>query len=219
MIIKPSLLATGLVAGALLMPPPAASATSPSPDQLKAALLTPEDLGSDFTRTTLSPLSPLDSSDAHTKSCTRAVKSIAPLHRTKIAARFERADGWEWISEYLVSGTRGKISRLERSAKALTRDCPGVRFVTKDTKDTIRKLSVGRLGDAMYAIRYRSGFPDSDLDKDSMVATDIVIIRVRNTMITLAHTGNVNAFDPAATKTAAEAATRRLQSTLEQTTG
>ncbi|MFI6598440.1 hypothetical protein ACIBHX_19450 [Nonomuraea sp. NPDC050536] len=222
MIIKPPFVAAGLLAGTLLTPPPAmaaASAAPPSPDQLKAALLTSEDLSSDFTRTPPSRWSPFAPSNAHTKSCTTAVKNIAPLYRTKIATRFEREEGWEWVNEYIVSGTHGKISTLERAAKALARDCPGVRFVTKGTKDTIRKLSVGTLGDAVYAIKYRSGFPDSNLDKDSMVAIDIVIIRVRNTMITLDHTGNVNAFDPATTRTAAEAATQRLQRTIEQDAG
>ncbi|MFJ2030523.1 hypothetical protein [Streptosporangium sp. NPDC087985] len=187
----------------------------PSLDQLRAALLLPEDLGEGFTRSAIRNRDPLYSSVTRSKACTRAVKGIAPLYRAKAATWLKKEDKWEGVSEYIVSGTRGKISALERAAKVMVRDCGHVTVTTDATKDTVRKLSVGRLGDGVYGIKLRSGFPDRNLDKESMIAIDIMIIRVRNTMIVLEHDGHVGQFDPALTRSAAEAATTRLQEALE----
>ncbi len=218
MIINRALFATGLLCGLLLTPASALAESSPkppSPEQLKAALLLPEDLGDGFTRNTIRNRDPLYDTVTRSKACTRAVKGIAPLYRAKAATWLKKEDEWEGVSEYIVSGTSAKISALERAAKTMVRDCNRVTVTTDGAKDTIRKLSVGRLGDGVYGIKLRSGFPDSDLDKESMVAIDIVIIRVRNTMIVLEHDGHVGQFDPALTRPAAETATRRLQESLE----
>ncbi|MGW3365244.1 hypothetical protein ACWDOR_20125 [Streptosporangium canum] len=219
MITNRPLFVAGLLFGVLLAPVPALAESSPklpSPDRLKAALLLPEDLGTDFAHRASWNRDP-DRYDIATRSkvCTRAVKGIVPLYRAKAATWLRRKDNWEGVSEYVVSGTRGKISALERAAKVMVRDCSGVTVTTDATKETIRKLSIGRLGDAAYGIKLRSGFPGRNLDKESMVAIDIVIIRVGNTMIALEHDGHVGQFDPALTRPAAETATRRLLEALE----
>ncbi|GGK61147.1 hypothetical protein Ppa06_24920 [Planomonospora parontospora subsp. parontospora] len=219
MITKRSIFAS-LLCGVLFVQAPAlaeASPEPPSPDQFKAALLLPEDLGTDFTRTTDWNRDPsqYDIVTGSKKACIKAVKGIVPLYRAKAATWLRKDDEWEGVSEYILSGTRDKISTLERAAKVMVRDCSGVTVTTDATKETIRKLSVGKLGDRVYGIKLRSGFPGRNLDKESMVAIDIVIIRVRNTLIALEHDGHVSQFDPALTKSAAETATRRLQEVLE----
>ncbi|MET8000045.1 hypothetical protein [Nonomuraea glycinis] len=213
-----SLFAVSILCGVLLVQAPALAESSPKPpsaDQLEAALLLPEDLSADFARTTSRNRNP-DRYDIVTgsKVCTRAVKGIVPLYRAKAATWLRKDDEWEGVSEYIVSGTRSKISALERAAKVMVRDCSGVTVTTDATKETIRKLSVGKLGNGVYAIKLRSGFPGRNLDKESMVAIDIVIVKVRNTLITLEHDGHVGQFDPTLTRSAAERATRRLQETL-----
>ncbi|SFJ01238.1 hypothetical protein SAMN05216275_10631 [Streptosporangium canum] len=48
-----------------------------------------------------------------------------------------------------------------------------------------------------------------------MVAIDVVIIRVGNTMIALEHDGNVGEFAPSLTKSAAQTAVTRLHQSLQ----
>ncbi|MBB2742095.1 UNVERIFIED_ORG: hypothetical protein FHR35_001917 [Microbispora rosea subsp. rosea] len=132
-----------------------------------------------------------------------------------MATALENADEWERVDEYIVSGTRSEIAALERAAKATVRNCGHLAVTRRYTKDTIRKLQVGKLGDSVYAIKIRSGIPGRNLDKDSMIAIDIVIIRVGHTMIALDHSVNVGQPDSALTRSAAETATTRLQKALE----
>lgn len=109
---------------------------------------------------------------------------------------------------------------MERAAKAMVRHCRKITVKTEGSQDIIRKLSIGRLGDGVYGVKFRSGFPDSNLERDAelatgmMVAIDIVLIRVGKTMIVLEHDGNVGEFDPPLTKSAAQAAVMRLQQAL-----
>lgn len=219
MIIGRSLFAAGLLSGVFLTSVPALAESSPeppSPNRLKAALLLPKDLGTEFARHVSGNRDP-DQYDIllSSKACTRAVKGIVPLYRAKAATWLRKKDKWEGVSEYIVSGTRGKISALERAAKVMVRDCNGIKVTTDATQDTIRTLAVGRLGDASYGIRLRSGFPGRNLDKESMVAIDIVITRVGNTMIALEHDGHVGQFDPTLTRSAAQTATSRLLEALK----
>ncbi|MER6578021.1 hypothetical protein [Nonomuraea sp. NPDC001023] len=219
MITVRALFAASFLCGVLLVPVPAAAESSPKPlppDRLKAALLLPEDLGIGFVRHASWKREPHRYDIVtRSKACTRAVKGVLPLYRAKAATWLRKEDGWEGVSEYIVSGTRGKISALERAAKVMVRDCNGVTVTTDATKDTIRKLSVGRLGDASYGLKLRSGFPGRNLDKESMVAIDIVITRVGNTVIALEHDGHVGQFDPALTRSAAQTATSRLLEALK----
>ncbi|GLX10235.1 hypothetical protein Misp03_71610 [Microbispora sp. NBRC 16548] len=175
----------------------------------------PEDLGPGFTRSTYLNRDPLYSTVRLSKACTRAVKGIVPLYRAKLATALENADEWERVDEYIVSGTRSEIADLERAAKAMVRNCGHLAVTRRYTKDTIRKLQVGKLGDSVYAIKIRSGIPGRNLDKDSMIAIDIVIIRVGHTMIALDHSVNVGQPDSALTRSAAETAATRLQKALE----
>ncbi|MEU7985210.1 hypothetical protein AB0B56_10125 [Streptosporangium canum] len=219
-----SFLLAAVLAGSLLVPSPALAGKSSvlrSPDPLKAALLSPEDLGSDFTRRGFRTSGLLNPTFARVKKCGTAVKSIAAVYRAKAATGLKHKDRWEGISEYIVSGTAGEISALERAAKAMVRHCRKITVKTDGSKDIIRKLSIGRLGDSVHGIKFRSGFPDSDLERDAelstgmMVAIDVVIIRVGNTMIALEHDGNVGEFDPSLTKSAVQTAVTRLHRSLQ----
>ncbi|MEW9533108.1 hypothetical protein [Microbispora sp. NPDC049125] len=186
-------------------------------DPLKAALLMPKDLGSEFSLRGYRTEGLLNPAFAHSKACGKASKRIAVIYRTKISTALERKERWEGISEYIVSGPSGETSALERAARSMVRHCREITVKTDGSKDIIRKLSISRLGDSTYGVKFRSGFPDSNLERDSelaagmMVAIDVVIIRVKSTLIVLEHDGNVGEFDPALTKTAAETAVTRLQ--------
>ncbi|MFD9949977.1 hypothetical protein ACFWYW_28335 [Nonomuraea sp. NPDC059023] len=210
-----------VLAGSLLVPGPAlAENVSGQVDPLRAALLVPEDLGSEFARRDYTTKGLLNPAFTRTKACRKAVKSLTAVYRTKVSTALEHTDRWEGISEYLVSGTPRKISALERAAKAMVRSCRKITVKTQGTQEIIRRLSLGRLGDSVYAVKFRSGFPDSDLERDAelatemMVAIDIALIRVGNTMIVLEHDGHVGAFDPPLTRSAAQTAVMRLQEAL-----
>ncbi|MEU5867595.1 MULTISPECIES: hypothetical protein [unclassified Nonomuraea] len=115
-----------------------------------------------------------------------------------------------------MSGTSRELSALERAAKAVIRHCGRITIRTGASREIIRRLSIGRLGDGAYGIRFRSGLVNSKLESDShmsgmMIAIDIVIVRVGNVLIALEHDGNVGEFDPALTRTAAELAVARVQ--------
>ncbi|MBO3750033.1 hypothetical protein J5X84_28460 [Streptosporangiaceae bacterium NEAU-GS5] len=196
---------------------PAAAHEREAAVPLKGALLVPKDLGSEFAHRGYLTDGLRQPTFKHTKACGAAAKAAAGVYRTKVTTAIKHKERWEGISEYIVSGTRHKISTLERAAKDVVRHCQKITIKTWGSQDIIRKLSIGRLGDATYGIKFRSGFPDGDLERDSelpaemMVAIDIVIIRVGNTLIVLEHDGNVGQFDPKLTKSAAKTAVARLK--------
>jgi hypothetical protein len=218
-----SFFAAVVLAGSLLSPSPALAATSSSVgphDPPKAALLVPDDLGSEFARRDYRTKGLLNSVFTRNKACGKAATSLTTIYRTKVSTALKHTERWEGISEYLVSGTPRDISAIERAAKAMVRHCQKVTVRTKGSRDTIRELSIGRLGDSAFGVKFRSGFPDSKLERDAelatgmMLANDIVLIRVGNTMIMLEHDGNVGEFDPALTKSAARTAVTRVRSGL-----
>ncbi len=223
MITRCSFLLAAVLAGSLLAPSPALAGKSSalrSPDPLRAALLSPEDLGSEFARRGYRTSGLLSPAFARNKKCGAAVKNVAVVYRSKVATGLKHRDRWEGVSEYIVSGTAGEISALERAAKAMVRHCRRITVETDGSKEIVRKLPIDRLGDGTYGVKFRNGFPDSDLDRDTelaagmMVAIDIVIIRVGNTVIALEHDGNVGEFDPSLTESAARAAVTRLRQAL-----
>ncbi|NRQ30877.1 hypothetical protein HII36_03360 [Nonomuraea sp. NN258] len=115
-----------------------------------------------------------------------------------------------------MSGTSRELAALERAAKAVVRHCRKTTIKTSASREIIRKLSIGGLGDGAYGIKFRSGLASSKLEPDAdmsgmMVAIDIVIIRVGNVVIALEHDGNVGEFDPTLTRTAAQLAVARLR--------
>ncbi|MFD1538865.1 hypothetical protein [Nonomuraea guangzhouensis] len=214
----------GVLAGSLLTSSPGLAqnvSAQRSADPLKAALLVPKDLGSDFSRRDYRTTGLRNSTFAHSTACGKASKRLTAVYRTKIATALKHQERWEGISEYIVSGTSSEISTLERAAKAMVRHCRKITVKTDGSRDIIRQLSIGRLGDSTYGIKFRSGFPNSNLERDSelassmMVAIDVVIIRVKNTLMVLEHDGNVGEFDSALTKSAAKTAVARLLETRE----
>ncbi|MBE3007933.1 hypothetical protein IL992_01825 [Microbispora sp. NEAU-D428] len=220
MIVKRLVLAAGLVGGAILASPPALAqnaAVPPSPAQLRAALLLPEDLDADFSYNEIRNRDLLSSDDAHTKACAKALKGVRPLARSKVATWLARDEAPEGVSEFIVSGTSAQISALERAAGAMVRDCGHVDASTKGVKETITRFPVGKLGDRAYGIRFRSRIVA--MGKGPTMALDLLIIRVRNTMIALEHNGFYGQFDPDLTRPAAVTAVTRLREVLKSTAG
>ncbi|MEU6791111.1 hypothetical protein ABZ907_05385 [Nonomuraea wenchangensis] len=221
---KRSLLLAALLSGSILAPSPAAAqdvTAQRSPNPLKAALLAPSDLGEEeFARRGHRTRGLLNPAFTHKKSCAKAVRNLVPVYRTKVSTGLKHKDRWEGISEYIVSGTSRELSALERAAKAVIRQCGKTTIRTSASRQIIRKLSIGRLGDGAYGIRFRDGLVNSKLESDAgmsgmMVAIDIVIIRVENVVIALEHDGNVDQFDPKLTRTAARLAVARLRETAQ----
>lgn len=218
MIAKRLFLAAGLLSGVLFVPASAAAeapAEPPSPQRLKAALLTPQDIGAGFTRVKDGDRESLIPENTHTQACTTAINGIAPLYQAKAATWLENEATWESVHHFIVSGTRSEISELEQAAKAMVRHCRRVTKTSKHSRLWIRELRVGELGDGAYGIRFRDDLPNATSIRDSMVTIDIVVIRVRNTMLLLEHTGHIGQFDTRLTKSAAEIATKRLQKLLK----
>ncbi|MBT2224728.1 hypothetical protein [Nonomuraea sp. NEAU-A123] len=215
MIFKRWTLAAGLLGGALLVSPPALAEShvgAPSPDQLKAALLVPEDLGTDFVLNKIRNRDPLDPHATHTKACAKAIKGLVPLYRSKTATWLMRDGVTEGVSQFVVSGSAARVSGLERAAKVMVRDCGHVKARSKGVTDTIGKLSVGKLGSGTYGIKFRSMNPSASVGPT--MAVDIVIIRDENTMVLLEHSGFYGRFESGLTRTAAAKAAAKLQEAL-----
>lgn len=119
------------------------------------------------------------------------------------------------MHQYVLTGSRRKIAALEEAAEEMVDECDGITLLTKSTKETSRKLKIGKIGDATYGLKLRYGFRKLDPDETFMVATDIVIIRSGNAMIAIEHDGHVGQLDPKLTKIAAQAALKRLQKALK----
>lgn len=212
MISKCLRLAAGLLGGALLVSPPVlaeSQAKSLSPAQLKAALLVPEDLGTDFVRNKIHNREILIPKSARTKACVKAAKGLVPLYRSKTATWLMRDGVTEGVSQFIVSGSSARISLLERAAKVMVRDCDHINASTKREKKTIAKLSVGKLGSAAYGIKLRSTEPSASMGPT--MAIDIVVIRDKNTMVLLEHNGFYGHFKSGLTRVAAVKAVAKLR--------
>ncbi|MET8004829.1 hypothetical protein [Nonomuraea glycinis] len=219
MIFKRVALIAGLLGGAVFGSPQALAEDNvgqPSPAQLRAALLQPADLGSDFVRRKIRYRKPLlDRDYVHTKACAQAVNRVAPLYRSKTATWIVRGELAEGINQFIVSGTASRTAALERAAKVMVRDCAKGRAarLKKDpgATATITKLPVGKLGSGM---RYRLMEPRNSDDPTMVV--DMVIIRVENTLIALEYSCFYTEYDPDLTRSAAKTATAKLQKALKQ---
>ncbi len=219
MIFKRVALIAGLLGGAVFVSPPALAEDNvgqPSPAQLRAALLQPADLGSDFVRRKIRYRKPLlDRDYVHTKACAQAINRFAPLYRSKTAIMIARGELAEGITQFIVSGTASRTAALERAAKVMVRDCAKGKAarLKKDpgATATITKLSVGKLGSGM---RYRLTEPRNS--EDPTMVVDMVIIRVENTLMALEYSCFYTEYDPDLTGAAAKTATAKLQKALKK---
>lgn len=219
MIFKRVALIAGLLGGTIFVSPPALAEENvgqPSPAQLRAALLQPADLGSDFVRRKIRYRKPLlDRDYVHTKACAQAINRFAPLYRSKAAIMIARGELAEGITQFIVSGTASRTAALERAAKVMVRDCAKGKAarLKKDpgATATITKLPVGKLGSGM---RYR--LTRTRTSEDPTMVVDMVIIRVENTLMALEYSCFYTEYDPDLTGAAAKTATAKLRKALKK---
>ncbi|MFF5210323.1 hypothetical protein [Streptosporangium sp. NPDC000396] len=180
-----------------------------TPAQLREALLAPEDLGEDFTFNEKRNREALDSGSAHTKKCAKAVKALRPLLRSKTAVFIDKEDKPSGVKQFVISGAPAELASWQQVGKVMVRDCAKVDASTDDTEETITRLSVGKLGDWAYGIRYDKTIPE--MNPEPIHAVDVVLIRVKNTVMLLVSDGFFATFDPDLSKQAARAAVPKLQ--------
>ncbi|WP_431916163.1 hypothetical protein [Nonomuraea jabiensis] len=203
----------GLAAFFLLAATAPAVAAAPAkpltPDQLSEALLTPSDLGEEYTENEKRYREALDSEAAHTPKCRSAIKALKPLVRSKAAAFIDKDGKPSGIRQFLISGTPAQLARWESAGKVMVRDCAGVKANTKTVRAGITKLSIGRFGSWTYGIRHRKTIPE--LSSKLTVASDVVLIGTENSVMLLVSNGFFGTFDPGLSKRAAKAAMQKLK--------
>lgn len=205
----------GLAAAVLLgsaVPAAAAAPVKPlTPAQLREALLAPEDLGEGYVPNTKRNREALDAESAHTKKCAKAIKALKPLLRSKAAVFIDEEGKPSGVRQFAVSGTPAALARWQTVGKVMVRDCAGV---DASTEETIKKLSVGKIGDWAYGIRYSKTLPEAN--PEPIHAVDVVLIRAKNTVTLLLSSGFFATFDPGLSRKAARLAIPKLH-TAQQT--
>ncbi|MEU6778231.1 hypothetical protein ABZ912_03435 [Nonomuraea angiospora] len=208
-----SVILGGLAASFLLAATAPAVAAAPveplTPAQLNEALLTPGDLGDEYVENEKRYREALDSEAAHTAKCRSAIKTLKPLVRSETAAFIDKDGKPSGIRQFLISGTPAQLARWESAGKVMVRDCAGVKANTKTVRAGITKLSIGRFGTWTYGIRHRKTIPE--LSSKLTVASDVVLIGTKNSVMLLVSNGYFGTFDPGLSKRAAKAAMRKLQ--------
>ncbi|MEU7001547.1 hypothetical protein [Nonomuraea sp. NPDC046570] len=208
----------GLAAAVLLgsaVPAAAAAPVKPlTPAQLREALLAPEDLGEGYVPNTKRNRESLDAESAHTKKCAKAIKALKPLLRSKAAVFIDEEGKPSGVRQFAVSGTLAELARWQTVGKVMVRDCAGVDASTDETEETIKKLSVGKIGNWAYGIRYSKTLPEAN--PEPIHAVDVVLIRAKNTVTLLLSSGFFATFDPGLSRKAARLAVPKLH-TAQQT--
>ncbi|ACZ90616.1 hypothetical protein [Streptosporangium roseum] len=208
----PSVILGGLAAALLLAPttPAMAAPVKPlTPAQLRAALVTPEDLGDGFVPNTKRNREVLDAKAARTKKCVKAIKALSPLLRSKAAVFIDKEGKPSGIKQFAISGAPARMASWQTVGKVMARDCVRGNASADDVGETITKLSVGKLGDWAYGIRYTNTVPEANLSP--VHAADVVLIRVKNTVTLLVSDGFFSTFDPGLSKRAARVAVPKLR--------
>ncbi|MEU8252005.1 hypothetical protein [Nonomuraea sp. NPDC048916] len=209
----PSAILGGLAAALLLASTTPAMAAAPvkplTPAQLRAALITPQDLGDGFTPNTKRNREALDSKSARTKKCAKAIRALKPLLTSKAAVFIDKEGKPSGVKQFAISGTSAKMASWQTVGKVMVRDCNGGKVGADDSKETITKLSIGKLGDWAYGIRYKKTVAEANLSP--IHAADVVLIRVKNTVTLLVSDGFFSTFDPSLSKRAARVAVTKLR--------
>ncbi|MBB5777538.1 hypothetical protein [Nonomuraea jabiensis] len=203
----------GLAASFLLAATAPAVAAAPAkpltPDQLSEALLTPSDLGEEYTENEKRYREALDSEAAHTPKCRSAIKALKPLVRSKAAAFIDEEGKPSGVKQFLISGTPAQLTRWESAGKVMVRDCAGVKANSGSSKAGTTKLSIGKFGSWTYGIRHRKTIPA--LNSKPSFAADVVLIGAGNSVMLLVSDGFFGTFDPGLSKRAAKVAMRKLK--------
>ncbi|MGJ6962936.1 hypothetical protein ACSDR0_13595 [Streptosporangium sp. G11] len=208
----PPVILGGLTAALLLASAAPAVAAAPvkplSPAQLRAALITPEDLGSGFTLNPKRFRGTLGSEEAHTKKCVKALAALRPILRSKAASFIDKKGKPAGVRQFVISGTPARMASWRKAGQVMVRDC--VRNRTgRDVRETITKLSVGGAGDWTYGIRYSKKVPEAALSP--VHASDVVLVKVKNTVTLLVSDGYFSTFDSGLSRRAARVAVAKLR--------
>ncbi|MBB5076989.1 hypothetical protein [Nonomuraea endophytica] len=197
----------GGVAAMVLSAAPAL-AKPPSPAQLAEAVLTPEDLGDGYSENSNRPRAALDKDSAHTKACRSAMSGLKPLLRSKAAAWIDKQGKPSGVWQFALGATPAGLASWQAAGKAMVRDCAGVDKSTKKRKEGIKRLSVGRVGTWVYAIRY-SDHPQEFARP--IHAQDVVLMRVGQAVTLVVSDGYFGTFDPVLSRRAARLAAAKLK--------
>lgn len=207
----------GLTAALLLASAAPAAAADPvkppTPAQLREALLTPEDLGDAYTHNTKRNREALGAKEARTKKCVKAVKALKPLLGSKAAVFIDEEGKPSGVKQFVISGTPTKMAPWQNVGKVMVRDCAGVSANSGAAKERITRLSVGKLGNWAYGIRYSATDPEANPKSSFRLihAADVVLIRVQNTVTLLVSDGFFGTFDPGLSRRAARLAVPKLR--------
>ncbi|MEU6408993.1 hypothetical protein [Microbispora sp. NPDC046933] len=211
------LILSGFAASLLLAcaaPASAAETGKPlTPAQLRAALLTPEDLGDGYVPNTKRNREVLDAEEAHTKKCATALRALKPLLKSRAAVFINEEDNPAGVKQFALSGTSAAVSSWKKAGTVMVRDCAGVRTKTHGVKQSITRLSVGKLGNWAYGIRYSKLIPS--VNPDPIHASDLVLIGAGNTVTLLVTDGFFGTFDPDLSERAAQLAVPKLRDAQE----
>ncbi|MEU8201984.1 hypothetical protein [Streptosporangium sp. NPDC049046] len=203
----------GLAAALLLASTAPAMAAAPvkplTSAQLRAALITPEDLGDDYTPNSKRNREALDSKTARTKKCVKVIKALKPLLGSKAAVFIDEEGKPSGVKQFAISGTPAQMARWQTVGKVMVRDCTRGNTSADGVRERITKLSIGKLGDWVYGIRYSETVPEAKISP--VHAMDVVLIRVKNTVTLLVSDGFFATFDPGLSKRAARVAVPKLR--------
>lgn len=203
----------GLAASILLasaVPAMAAGSGKPlTPAQLRAALLTPDDFGDEYTPNTKRNREALEADQAHTKKCAKAVSALKPLLKSKAAVFIDKEGDPAGVKQFALSGTSSTMASWKNAGMVMVRDCAGVKANTRTAKVGITRLSVGKVGSWAYGIRYSKVIPE--MNPDPIYATDLVLIGAGNTVTLLVSDGYFATFDPGLSRRAAELAVPKIR--------
>ena len=181
----------------------------PTLEQLRAALIAPEDLGDAYVPNTKRNREALDSEAAGTQKCVRAMKALKPLLASKAAAFIDEDGEPAGVKQFVVSATPAKLASWEAVGKVMVRDCVGAKAGGDGPKRSTTKLSIGKFGDWTYGIRHRQTVTEKSLSP--IYAADVVLIRVKSTVTLLVSDGFFAKFDPSLSKRAAKVAVSKLR--------
>lgn len=192
--------------GAGTAPAAAATARPLTSAQVKAALITPKNLGGGFTgRYITAGLQPFSTVPYRKRNCTTA---LAAFDRAFAGARpsvvLTNKVG-EVITEGVATGGAKKITAMATAARNLTRWCHGAKTATAGKTYTLTRRSIGKLGQAAYAFRLTTR------QQNLTVTNDFVVIRYRDAIATVWRTSFAKAERWKLTVTAAKKAAAKLK--------
>src|SRR5437868_15506463 len=95
----------------------------PTLEQLRAALIAPEDLGDGCVTNRKRPREALDADRARTEKCVKALKALKPLLASKAAVFIDEDGKPAGVKQFTIGATPAKLASWEPVGKVMVRDC------------------------------------------------------------------------------------------------